>query len=190
MAEDLCKCGKPKSHGGMCSVRWAVRKANNGPTGRKADMVPQLATAVSEEAIARRLFGDLADDVLALRKHGHIVARFKDGFRVDRDVLSADQLIAKVKKYKAGPEQDAATTRAPSKDALQAVRTDEPPATSARGAGPRVNSTDLRARVAQLEQQVEHLFAVVADAIKGRRETLVDQAKGLAEIETTLRNAA
>lgn len=32
-----CACGKPAHHTGMCSARWAVRKRNNGPTGRAHD---------------------------------------------------------------------------------------------------------------------------------------------------------
>lgn len=92
-AGDLCGCGKPKSHGGMCSVRWAVRKANNGPSGLKAKAPTD--GPMSEEAIARRLFGDLADDILLLRAKGHTVARFRDGFRVDRDVLTAEALSAR-----------------------------------------------------------------------------------------------
>lgn len=31
----LCGCGKPTSHRGMCSVRWAKRKEHFGPTGNK-----------------------------------------------------------------------------------------------------------------------------------------------------------
>ncbi len=95
-----CACGQPASHRGMCSVRWAKRRANNGPSGNRA--APPPAPAPPEEP--------------------------------------ATELIA--------------------------------------------------ARVRQLEQDMEHLFAVVADALRCRQETLIDQAKGLAEIEARLRQPA
>jgi len=110
----------------------------------------------------RQTYGDLADDVVLLRNRGHLVARFKGQIRVDSDVLTDDQVRAKARMLR-----------------MPAAK----PVTSA-------IPTDLNARVAQLERQVTHLFAVVAEAIKGRRETLVEQAKGLAELETTLRTPA
>lgn len=144
-AGDLCGCGKPSSHKGMCSARWAKRKANNGPSGIAEK--PVVDGAMSEEAIARRLFGDLADDILLLRSKGHRVARFHDGFRVDRDVLSEDQLRArakalrkKIEESKAGPEQEQGAEASTSDDALQADR-QEPPARSARRVGRRADAT-------------------------------------------------
>ena len=180
----------------MCSARWEKRKANNGPTGNKASAKVETDTGpMSEAANARRLFGDMADDILLLRKRGHTVARFKDGFRVDRDVLTAEQLVARAKvlrerptKYKAGPEQGELHESQAPDDAPQAER-QEPPATSPRGAGPRAD-TNLPARLSQLEQRVEFLFAVVADAIKGRRESLAGQVAGLAKLEAELRDGA
>lgn len=158
----LCGCGKPTSHMGMCSARWAKRKANNGPAGIKPK--------APDGDPVRGIYGDLADDVVLLRNRGHLVARFKGQIRVDSDVLSDDQVRAKARLLRNVTAKPVAAPELPKiTEAL---------------------TPDLRARVAQLEQQVAHLFAVVADAIKGRRTTLVDQAKGLAELETTLREAA
>src|SRR4030095_13189653 len=103
----LCSCGQPKSHGGVCSVRWAARKANNGPTGIKAKPVSD-AGPLSEEEMARRLFGELASAML-LRRHGHTVARFHDRFRVDRDALTDSQLRARAK----APRSSATESRSP-----------------------------------------------------------------------------
>jgi len=179
----------------MCSARWAVRKANNGPTGLKAKPAPEdgpiAASPLSEEEMARRVFGELAEDVLLLRERGHTVARFKDRFRVDRDVLTGDQLRSRAKTlrpsvtksrspaFAASAEQPAPLEGAPSGNAaVVPVRKDG-----------RAGERDLSARVDQLEQQMARLFAVVADAIKGRRDCLVDQAKDLADLETNLRTA-
>lgn len=98
---DLCGCGKPTSHKGMCSARWAKRKENNGPSGLKDSGAGRSRPPMSEEAIARRQFGDLADDILLLRSKGHTVARFRDGYRVDRDVLSYEQVRAMAKANRA-----------------------------------------------------------------------------------------
>ena len=105
----LCPCGKPNTHGGMCSVRWQVRKANYGPTGRGAKAAPTEADAV------RKTYGDLADDVIALRGRGHLVARFKGQIRVDSDVLTDDQVREKARALRAvvaRPANSAKGTRA------------------------------------------------------------------------------
>lgn len=197
---------------------------------------------MSEEAIARRLFGDLADDVLLLREHGHSVARFRGDYRVDREVLRYDELQARAKalrvrppavkksrspalaasakpsdstavvptgnegragerdtarrsKSKAGPEPAGVATRPPADDAPQAER-QAPPAKSKRGAGPRVpeitilEPLDLESRLARMEERIEFLFSVVAEAIQGRRRCMLDQASGLERLEATLRRSA
>lgn len=162
----LCDCGKPTSHKGMCVARWKVRKANNGPAGMRAK--------APETDPVRKAYGDLADDVLLLRKRGHLVARFKGQIRVDSDVLTDDQVRARARMVRILGEKPIAEVAAP---VVETKKAGSP-------------APDLAARVAELEQQVARLFDVVADAIKGRRETLVDQAKGLADLETTLRNAA
>jgi hypothetical protein len=227
----LCDCGKPTSHKGMCTARWAKRKANNGPAGIKAkpatDNPPDVAAPMSEEAIARRLFGELADDILLLRKRGYDVARFKGDFRVDREVLSAEQLSAKAKALRS--TQERAKTEEIHRGAKQpkgcakVMRADPSMSGSVVASGDAVRDasampldvvaalhsegrehagsaatappacpqdTDLRARIAQLEQRVEFLLAVVADAISGRRVTLLVQAEGLTKLETQLRTAA
>lgn len=166
----ICGCGQPTNHKGMCSARWAKRKENNGPSGKR-DGAP--APALTDHDRTRRWFGDLADDVILLRDRGHLVARFKDGYRIDRDVGDADWLRARAKFLrlpKATPVKAASPTDLPK------------PA--------QIDPTDLRARIAQLERDMAHLFAVVADALAGRRDTLIEQAKGLAELEATLRQAA
>ena len=183
----LCGCGKPTTHKGMCSARWAKRKVNNGPTGNKAKVEADTGP-MSEEAIARRLFGDMADDILLLRGRGHTVARFKDGFRVDRDVLTVEQLEARAKVLRERPASQAhnSSIPKPTPAAVLPMPRKSPPSTGD------ISSTvdpDLRARVAQLEQRVEFLLAVVADAIKGRRECLTGQASGLAKLESELRES-
>lgn len=148
----LCACGRPNTHPGNCSARHKARAS---------------AQPISEAEMARRLFGDLADDILLLRARGHTVARFRDGFRVDRDVLSGDEMRTRAK-------------------ALRGIFATDNAAAAGVATGPQ----DLAARMLQLEQRLEFLFAVVADAIHGRRETLTAQAAGLEKIEQTLRAEA
>lgn len=99
----------------------------------------------------RRIYGDLADDIELLRGRGHLVARFKGQIRVDNDVLSDDQVRAKARLLR----QPAAKAVAPTP--LPRITDSDTP--------------DLRARVAQLEQQVAHLFeGGAADHGSARRE--------------------
>jgi hypothetical protein len=187
-AAELCGCGKPKTHKGNCWARWAVRKANHGPTGIKAKPVSD-AGPLSEEEMARRLFGELAADVLLLRKHGHTVARFHDRFRVDRDALTDSQLRARAKALRSSATQPRSPAHLAS--AEQPAPLEGAPSGNAAVVPPRkdgrAGERDLSARLDRLEQQMARLFDVVADAINGRRACLVDQAKGLAEVETNLR---
>lgn len=194
-----CACGKP-IHKGMCSAKWAVRKANNGPTGMKPKEAPVAPiSAISEEAIARRLFGDLADDVLLLRAQGHRVARFRDEWRIDRDVLSTEALCARASVLRK-TLKDRADSRAarvvdgsevvvePNKGA-QKPRADEPETVAGLAGEADAPAPHLTARVAQLEQRVEFLFAAVVEAVECRRGTLVDQVCGLEKLIATLRTA-
>jgi hypothetical protein len=184
----LCGCGQPKTHKGTCSARWAVRKSNHGPSGFKAKPVSDAGPR-SEEEMARRLFGELASDILLLRRHGHTVARFHDRFRVDRDALTDSQLRARAKALRSSATESRSPAHLAS--AEQPTPLEGAPSGNAAVVPPRkdgrAGERDLSARIDRLEQQVALLFDVVADAIKGRRACLVDQANGLAEVETNLR---
>lgn len=61
-------------------------------------MTDAATTATDERSIAQRMFGDLADDVLTLRGAGKLVARWKDGFRIGTDVVSAEELQERARK--------------------------------------------------------------------------------------------
>lgn len=202
----LCGCGRASGHPGMCSAKWVVRKA------KAAD--PNAAQPISEEEIARRLFGDLATDVLLLRARGHTVARFRDGFRVDRDVLTADTLSTRAKALRDRParaptvrkkscggveSRHAEGVQGHSAEALGAtdlkaggcdlrngdVATGNP-ATAGVAPGPQ----DLDTRMAHIEQRIDFLFAAVAEAVACRRVTLIEQAAGLEQLQATLRGVA
>lgn len=200
----LCGCGKPKSHGGMCSVRWAVRRANNGPTGIKAKEPAEGAPPMSEEAIARRLFGDLADDILLLRAHGHTVARFRDGFRVDRDVLSADQLRARATALRERPAKSCGALNRQGRNPERLPALDGAPASAGQEMKSKRSRPEHRTppagcdgpqdiiaeRLARIEQRIDFLFTAVAEAVACRRDTLTEQAAGLEQLQASLRGVA
>lgn len=57
---NLCGCGKPSSHQGMCSVRWAKRRENHGPSGERPRVVAQAAPRPDLEARVAKLERRLA----------------------------------------------------------------------------------------------------------------------------------
>lgn len=228
-------------------IQQFARREGWGLRRKLAERSAGQATPLSEDEMARRLFGDLADDILLLRRYGHTVARFRDGFRVDRDVLTAEQLQARARqcrdagKSTAGPKQAAATSRPPANDALQAERTEAPPARSARWVGRRADTNEtcgaldrqgrnperlpaldgapasagqemkskrsrpehrtppagcdgpqdiIAERITRIEQRIDFLFTAVAEAVACRRDTLVEQAAGLEQLQASLRGTA
>lgn len=145
-----------------------------------------VAGAMSDEAIAYRLFGDLAPDVLLLRSHGHTVAKFRGDFRVDREVLRYDQVQAMAAALRARPSKDsrsparATSAKQPSSNAAVV------PTRKDGKAGERDPAVTCP-HCAALSKRIDQLFAVVADAITGRHDCLVEQAAGLEQLVATLR---
>lgn len=175
----FCACGKPITHKGMCKVRYAKSVAN------KAAAAPVVGT-MTEEAIARRLFGDLADDILLLRAKGHTVARFRDGFRVDRDVLTAEALSARAKALRERPTKSRSPAISSSAEQPASNAADVPTREDGR-VGER--DPDIAARLAHIEKRLDQLFAFVAEAVECRRHTLIEQAAGLEQLHASLRTA-